>query len=395
MGRYPKADMLASSRVPTGELWGNQVADVIVSSLPVDMSCIPLLHEDDLRLVFFKTDRTGHLGWGKSFDVQLKFSDGSLASIEVPPSHRLKDEHSIDVHVRNSFGERSRQEGRLIPRNLFGLSAPLTKQPNDEIRSLLSHVRDLNAAIQCTCDYFVLEDDAGLKEIELSGIPGLKEAYNALLCGAYKADLLRYLLLYKYGGIYCDDKTVIPCSIDSDLFDGVLENCEFFIAYTGTEEPRRLFPSGTEEIAFMGSRPGHPVLLKILEESIKLIHNRDYTEHRLGITGNVLFNRIAKDDTTIKRLYMNPYSNNQVDIDGDILWKRQAIPNADWPKRPNGYATRWFNRQVFVDRNPEPREFDVIRHSETAKVTLSCFATAGILLIIAMGIKIYGSRFEW
>ena len=46
-----------------------------------------------------------------------------------------------------------------------------------------------------------------------------RDAYNKLENGAHKADLWRYLVLYKYGGIYMDIKTELLKSLDDIFID--------------------------------------------------------------------------------------------------------------------------------------------------------------------------------
>ena len=47
------------------------------------------------------------------------------------------------------------------------------------------------------------------------------EAYSRIIPGAYKADLWRYCVLYKYGGVYVDIDTICMNSIDKFLFHQV------------------------------------------------------------------------------------------------------------------------------------------------------------------------------
>jgi hypothetical protein len=72
-----------------------------------------------------------------------------------------------------------------------------------------------------------------------------------------KADILRYEILYKFGGIYAD--------IDFEClkpFDGIAQTCEFFVGVDNEARP-------SVGNALIGSIPGHPIL-KYCIDSIPL-----------------------------------------------------------------------------------------------------------------------------
>jgi len=43
------------------------------------------------------------------------------------------------------------------------------------------------------------------------------EAFNAIIPGAFKADLFRYCVLFIYGGVYADVDTILESSLDSAI----------------------------------------------------------------------------------------------------------------------------------------------------------------------------------
>jgi hypothetical protein len=347
-----------------------------MSRLPQNLLGITLLAEDDesaVTLVLYRWDQYDHLGWDKPFIVTLTFPDTSIVEIEVPISARLDDGHSLKVPTPGGtlLREREQQKSRVIPRIVFNLSAPLEKQLSQSVRRLLKNVRRMTDLVQCTALYLVIEDEAGTKEVEESGIPGFPEAYAALRSGSYKADILRYYLLYRYGGVYLDDKTFLRHSLDSTAFD-------YIFSGAGTDEqPCEMFigVAGTTEIAFMSARPGSPIMLKALETAIKNVQERYYSNHRLGITGNIMFQRTLfaggegpypTEESSVLRERWKKYwgersallpltpSDERILYDNDILWQRQAIPRADWPKPANYYANLWAQNMVYTDGNPPP-----------------------------------------
>ena len=64
--------------------------------------------------------------------------------------------------------------------------------------------------------HIITDDNENRKFIMKYGEKYLN-AYNKLESGAHKADLWRYLVLYKYGGIYMDIKTELLKPVD-DIF---------------------------------------------------------------------------------------------------------------------------------------------------------------------------------
>jgi mannosyltransferase OCH1-like enzyme len=61
-------------------------------------------------------------------------------------------------------------------------------------------------------------DDEDAKAFLSLHFPGeISEAFNAIIPGAFKADLLRYCLLFIYGGVYADVDTILESSLDSAI----------------------------------------------------------------------------------------------------------------------------------------------------------------------------------
>lgn len=51
--------------------------------------------------------------------------------------------------------------------------------------------------------------------------PEVKEAYDALIPGAFKADLFRYCVLFVYGGVYADVDVILESKLDVVLDNDV------------------------------------------------------------------------------------------------------------------------------------------------------------------------------
>lgn len=383
-----------------------RVADVKISRIPQNLvGGVFLTTEEEennsVDLIFYRWDKYEYLGWDP-FKVKLEFSDGQVREVTIPASNNLKDCHTFRVAELPSItplAERPLQEGRRIPRKVWNLSAPVNKQLSQQVRRLLENIREMNRLLQCTSEYKILEDEDALREVRNSGIENFISAYDLLRPGAYKADLMRYWLLYKYGGVYFDDKTFPRYSLDSEIFDKIFINpetkraCDFFIGVSGK----------IVEIAFMGARPGSPIMLTALKTAIDNIISRRYTEHQLGITGNRMlqgvFNGkiggssssrrvtwIEHEGENVALLSIAP-SDEKIILEHDIFWQRQPIPRADWPRPKTHYSNLWKQRQIYRDGNIVPIVPQIISTETKREIivyTIMFFVIIGVGFLISL-----------
>jgi hypothetical protein len=100
---------------------------------------------------------------------------------------------------------------------------------------------------------------------------------------AERADILRFELLHRYGGVYVD--TDFECR---RALDGPLGDADFVTAWLKQSE------SGKEtrvNNAFMASAPGHPLLQRALNE----LHAQEWFGFDKHASGSLFFNRLLKD----------------------------------------------------------------------------------------------------
>jgi hypothetical protein len=130
----------------------------------------------------------------------------------------------------------------------------------------------INRNMNFEYDYNFYDDNDIIKYIK-KNYPQYLKAYNMLIPNAYKADLFRYLVLYKEGGIYmdCKSSTIFPLR-------------EFINSDIGFVSFQDRFNNGIQ-ISFIASVPGHPILKKCIEISIDNILNKRYGISSLDITG--------------------------------------------------------------------------------------------------------------
>lgn len=116
--------------------------------------------------------------------------------------------------------------------------------------------------------------------------------YKKLKPGAFKADLWRLCMLYKYGGVYVDAYTTpyksIKYIIDSSNLKEKRKNK--FISVLDCNQS-----GGGVHNGFIISTPYHPFLKQCISDIVSNIKSKNYTNHVLGVTGPVcLYNSIEK-----------------------------------------------------------------------------------------------------
>jgi hypothetical protein len=117
-------------------------------------------------------------------------------------------------------------------------------------------------------DFRFYSDDAARAYVADHFPTQFVEAFDALIHGAFKADLFRYLVLLREGGIYAD----VDVKLDVPL-DSIVTSTTTFFA------PRDIPCEYAGEAfclwnGFIGSAPGHPVIVQAVERLVNLIQQR-------------------------------------------------------------------------------------------------------------------------
>ena len=133
--------------------------------------------------------------------------------------------------------------------------------------------------------------------IDTEGINGVFEAWSMLRPWAFRADLWRYMILWKDGGTYLDSKVVLsePLSTWTSLSnDENISICKDKDLYVMSKSTQRGFPflwNGA-----MSAKKGSPILLSAIRLCVQNIQSRSYKladaknfgHHAVGITGPML-----------------------------------------------------------------------------------------------------------
>lgn len=111
-------------------------------------------------------------------------------------------------------------------------------------------------------EYKFYTDDQAVDFLKTHFPKEVLEAYQALIPGAFKADLFRYCALLIHGGVYADVDIVLESNLDLAIEPDI----GFMVPM---DEPDACVWQG-----FIASAPGHPFLVKAVETVVNQVRNR-------------------------------------------------------------------------------------------------------------------------
>ena len=175
--------------------------------------------------------------------------------------------------------------------------------------------------------YHFFDDKAQRKFIQKYFSRDVLDAYDNLIPGAFKSDLWRYCILYRFGGIYVDISTVCQIPLDQ-----IIQLNDEFISVLDRPTSRTAIYN-----AFIACIPRHPFLKEAIDMIVENVKNKTVTDC-LGITGPILLGRAINrvlgrsENTPFKvgqnyeslpfRLLYHPPESGKIltAIDGDIFY---------------------------------------------------------------------------
>lgn len=174
-------------------------------------------------------------------------------------------------------------------------------------------------------------------------------AYDSIIPGAYKSDLWRYCILYKYGGVYMDIK--YKCADNVKLIN--FTDKEYFVEDYYHNNERGVYN------AIMICYKENPILLKAINKIIDNVNKKYYGNTALSPTGPTLLGNIFTDEefNNIPLIFKVKLKNEYSEIftvlnksDNKLLFltypeyrKEQKKYNDKYPY----YADLWINRNIY------------------------------------------------
>ena len=172
-------------------------------------------------------------------------------------------------------------------------------------------------------------------------------AYDKLIPGAYKADLFRYCILYKNGGLY------------SDLTQRILKPLETFIDFKKDKiylvkdiEHYKVNGQGSSkgiQISFIATRPGNDIFLKAIHRIVKNVKDEYYGYNALYPTGPSLFYQLLKDYKGEYKIGLKETGQNKIVNENDetIIISKIVDHQQKILKNKDHYTVLWSNRRIY------------------------------------------------
>jgi len=171
----------------------------------------------------------------------------------------------------------------IIPLNLFQTWHTLDLPP--KMKENVELLQTQNPEFK-----YYLYDDAMCRDFIEKNFPTeVLYTYDKLKPGAYKADLWRYCVLYKYGGVYLDIK--YKCINNFKLID--LTDKEHYVkdrSSTGKDKTGRSSNNGIYQ-ALLSCMPYNTILYKCIFDIVNSAQNDIHTFNPLSVTGPALMAR--------------------------------------------------------------------------------------------------------
>jgi mannosyltransferase OCH1-like enzyme len=181
-----------------------------------------------------------------------------------------------------------------------------TKSLPPKMQECVDTLKQLNPEFQ----YHLFDDNDCADFIKNNFDEDVYDAFNTLIPGAYKADLWRYCILYKKGGIYLDIKF---CNVNGFKFIDLVDK-EYYV--------RDLDRSGGGVYnALLISKPGNKKLLKCIKQIVENVNNEFYGRSSLEPTGPLLLKKMFTE-YELNNLELSVVGNGN---NGSIIYKNNAI----------------------------------------------------------------------
>ena len=156
-------------------------------------------------------------------------------------------------------------------------------------------------------DIYLYDDQDRFNFIKDNFDQDVFDAYNLLRPGAYKSDLWRYCIIYKYGGVYFDMKYKLHLPLIN-----LINKSEFNFTTSTSGMCRDRYDKYHLQTTFFISSPNNQIFINSINEIINNCKNKNYGQNEIDITGPCLLTR------NIKKLYEKEFDKNVT-----LNWKRK------------------------------------------------------------------------
>ena len=262
----------------------------------------------------------------------VKKEDNKIASIK-----KNIDTYKTKLHInkllQTPFPNKTHYNS-VIPLNIF--QTWHTKNLPPLMRNNVEYIKKLNPSFK----YHLFDDEDCHNFIKENFSTEVLNAFNSLIPGAYKADLWRYCILYKLGGIYLDIKYK------------PVNNFKFINL---TEKEHWVLDADNIGIynALMVCKPGNQILLDAINKIVTNVNTKFYGRNCLEPTGPQLlskfFNIHQKNNFNTKHFFFQNHSNRFISHNNYIIFKSYNgyLNEHNKNKKVDHYSVLWNKRQIY------------------------------------------------
>jgi mannosyltransferase OCH1-like enzyme len=211
-----------------------------------------------------------------------------------------------------------------------------TKDLDPKMKECVDKLKSLNPEFV----HHLYDDNDCAEFIENNFQKDVLDAYNSLIPGAFKADLWRYCVLYKNGGVYLDIKYYNVYNFK--LID--LTQKEYFVKDI-KENGEGIYN------AFIICKPGNKKMLNCINNIVENVKNKFYGNSVFEPTGPLLLKKeFTKDEIDKLRLSIGENdcpTKTCINLDGNpILAMYKDYYKSRKENKPN-YHEAWKNREIY------------------------------------------------
>lgn len=185
----------------------------------------------------------------------------------VYPFSKIVDNRFTEISCDSLSYIEKLEDNNKIPKNIFQIM-----ETNITLKSQYKHVIQRVQNMNPEYKYYFVNGYEGKKFIKENFNDRIQFAYDKLLPGAFKSDLLRYCLLYTYGGVYIDFNVYML-----EKFDNIIKNKYDFISARDSRKNNSLWQG------FLISKPKHPILKLCIDMCCDNIINEKYKDFKNNI----------------------------------------------------------------------------------------------------------------
>ena len=222
----------------------------------------------------------------------------------------------------------------VIPLNIFQTWHTHDLPPN--MLKTINLIKKLNPRF----NYKLFDDNECREFIKNNFDKPVLDAFDNLIPGAYKADLWRYCILYKKGGIYLDIK---------------YRPLNYFRFITMTEKEHWVLDEDKNGIynALIVCKPNNEILLKAINQIVKNVATKFYGNSCLAPTGPKLLGKIfttyEKQNLDMKHTFIASFENRFIHFNKYIIFKSYNgyLKEHSENKKVKHYAELWNAKKIY------------------------------------------------